>query len=725
MIGETTAVVQGLGQPEKVVTPSARPSWWSRLALGAIMLISIFMNFYQLGQNGFGNTYYAAGVRSMLDNWHNFFFVSYDPGGFVTIDKPPLGFWLQVASARIFGFTPFSVFLPQALAGVISVLLLYWLVRRHFGIVAGLLAALALALSPISVVTARNNTIDMTLVLVMLLAAWTTLRAAETGKLRWLLLTAVLIGLGFNIKMAEAYLVVPALALLYLLAAPKNWRVRILHLLLAGLVMVVISFSWITAVDLTPASQRPYVGSTQDNSELSLAIGYNGIERLIGGVLGGFGRRGDARPNFSTSGITRTTNGQSTGTGQNTPITGNGTGQFPPFSGAGTTADRTGSLPERFRGTGGFGGGAGGMFGTGTPGPLRLFNAALGGQISWLLPLALLSILALAWQSRLNFQENRRQQSLVLWGMWLLTTAIFFSVASFIHQYYLVTMAPAIAALFGIGLVVMWQDYRRPGWRGWLLPIALLATAAEQIHIISSDPAWGSWLIPVIAGLTILAALILIVVRLLPRVKLPTVFPMVGLCAGILAVMLVPAIWSAIPALNGITQNLPSAGPSGGFGSGFVAGNFGGITSTGRARDFAVGGFGGPGNATADTALIAYLEAHQGNTKFLVAVPSSMVADSIILATNKPVMAMGGFSGSDPILTVSSLKLLINDGTVHYFLLGGGGFGGGQSAVTSWITQSCQVVPSSQWQSSSTTSSGGSFGGFREASTLYYCASAK
>jgi len=189
--------------------------------------------------------------------------------------------------------------------------------------------------------------------------------------------------------------------------------------------------------------------------------------------------------------------------------------------------------------------------------------------------------------------------------------------------------------------------------------------------------------------------------------------------------MLVPAIWSAIPALNGITQNLPSAGPSGGQGGGFVAGNFGGISSTGRARDFAAGGFGGPGNATANTALIAYLEAHQGNTKFLVAVPSSMVADSIILATNKPVMAMGGFSGSDPILTVSSLKQLINDGTVHYFLLGGGGFGGGQSAVTSWITQSCQVVPSSQWQSSSTTSSGGSFGGFREASTLYYCASAK
>src|SRR3989442_4042851 len=184
----------------------ARSSLWHRLALGGIMLISIFMNFYQLGQNGFGNLYYAAGVRSMLDNLHNFLFVSFDPGGFVTLDNPPLGFWLQVFSAKIFGFTPFSVFLPQALAGVLSVLLLYHLVRRHFGVAAGLLAALALAISPISVLTNRNNTIDSTLVLVMLLGAWAVMRAAETSKLRWLLLTAALVRLGFNIKMLEAYL---------------------------------------------------------------------------------------------------------------------------------------------------------------------------------------------------------------------------------------------------------------------------------------------------------------------------------------------------------------------------------------------------------------------------------------------------------------------------------------------------------------------------------------
>src|SRR5438876_903977 len=245
-------------------TVQTRP--WHRVALGAILALAAFLDFFRLDREGLGNLYYATAVRSMLTSWHNFFFVSFDPGGFVSIDKPPLGFWLQAASAKIFGFTPFSIFLPQALAGVLSVLLLYYLVRRHFGVVAGLLAALALAISPISVLTNRNNTIDSTLVLVMLLGAWAVIRAAESGKLRWLLLCAVFVGLGFNIKMLEAYLVVPAYGLLYLLAAPRRIWVRIGQLALAALLMLTISLSWAVAVDLTTAASRPYVGSSQNNS---------------------------------------------------------------------------------------------------------------------------------------------------------------------------------------------------------------------------------------------------------------------------------------------------------------------------------------------------------------------------------------------------------------------------------------------------------------------------
>jgi len=652
------------------------PSWlWHRLALGGVMLISIFMNFYQLGRNGFGNLYYAAAIRSMLDNLHNFLYVSFDPGGFVSIDKPPLGFWLQAASAKIFGFTPFSIFLPQALAGVLSVLLLYYLVRRHFGVVAGLLAALALAISPISVLTNRNNTIDSTLVLVMLLGAWAVLRAAESGKLRWLLLCAVFVGLGFNIKMLEAYLVVPAYGLLYLLAAPRRIWVRIAHLAVAALLLLTISLSWAVAVDLTPAASRPYVGSSQDNSEISLALGYNGIQRL----LGQFGFRG----------------------GNSGSTSGNSTRQFPPVgTGSGTFnggnfpqpgAGGTGQPPQNLGNGGGGGGGSSGMFNTGNPGLLRLFNEPLAGQIVWLLPMALLGMLALAWQRRPRFREDRQQQSLILWGTWLLTMAVFFSVATFFHQYYLSTFAPAICALFGIGVVVMWQDYRRSGWRGWLLPLALLLTALEQIHIIVSDPSWGTWLIPLIAIPCALAAVILFAARLVPRLRHNVRVLAPALCLGLLALMLTSAVWSTIPVLANEASMLPIAGPSG----------------------QSAGGLGG--SSTTNTALIRYLQAHRGSAKYLVAVVSSNEADSIILETNQPVMALGGFSGSDPILTTTQLAALVKSGAVRFFLLngsGGAGPGGsGQSALITWIKQHSTVVSSSQWQSSSTSSISSGFGG--------------
>ncbi|MDQ6660791.1 MAG: glycosyltransferase family 39 protein [Chloroflexota bacterium] len=692
---------------------------WHQLMLGGIILISIFMNFFQLGQNGFGS-YYPAAVRSMMNNWHNFFFASYDPGGFVTIDKPPVGFWFQVASARLFGFTPFSVLLPQALAGVLSVLLLYYLVRRHFGVTAGLLAALALALSPISIVTNRNITIDSTLALTLLVGAWAVIRAAETGKLRWLLLSAVIVGIGFNIKMLEAYLVVPAFGLLYLLAAPKSIWKRVGHLVLAGLVLVIVSFSWVAVVDLTPASQRPYVGSTSDNSELSLAIGYNGIERLLGRFGGGFG--GGPRTNATN----RTGNTSGTGTSP-TP------GTPPPVGNGGSTNTGRNGAGRQQGGTGG--GGGGGLFDIGNPSPLRLFTQPLAGQIVWLLPLALLGMLALAWQRRPRLQSDRQQQSLVLWGAWLLTMGIFFSVAGFFHQYYMTEMAPAIAALFGIGLVTMWHDYRRSGWRGWLLPLALIATIAEQIYILTSYPAWGQILIPIMVVLCIVAVGILGSARIAPhiRVKAPKArFLLAALGIGVLALMLTPTVWAAIPVIQRGQGDVLVAGPT-------QTNGFGGNFAGGRNE-----------NATANSTLLRYLETHQGSTKFLVAVPSSNTADGLILATNKAVMALGGFSGSDPILTTNQLASLVAKGSVRFFLLnsfngrgqipaqildqipeqarnrlqGGSGFGGfgQQSTLTTWVTQHCTTVPTSQWQSSSTSSTtGGSFGPTRS-NQLYDCA---
>lgn len=206
---------------------------WHKVALGAMLAISVFLNFFALDKQDFFEYYYGAAVKSMLTSWHNFFFVSFDPGGFLAIDKPPLGFWIQALSARLFGFSTVSVLLPEAIAGVLAVALLFHLVRRIFGPLAGLIAALVLAVSPISVVTNRNNIVDSLLTLTLLLAVWAVSKATETGRLRWLCLCAVLVALGFNIKYLQAYMVIPALVLPYLLGASASWRKKFCQLALA------------------------------------------------------------------------------------------------------------------------------------------------------------------------------------------------------------------------------------------------------------------------------------------------------------------------------------------------------------------------------------------------------------------------------------------------------------------------------------------------------------
>ena len=646
------------------------PSLWSRIALGVIVLLSIFMNFFQLGENGYGNLYYASGIRSMTDSWHNFFFVSFDPGGFVTIDKPPVGFWLQALSAKIFGFTPFSIFLPQAVCGVLAVLLLYALIRRHFGVVAGLVAALVLAVTPISVVTNRNNTIDGTLAFVLLLAAWALIYAAETGKLRWLLLSACIVGVGFNIKMSEAYLLVPALGLTYLLCAPRKVWVRLVHLALALAVLLVISLSWAAIVDATPASQRPYVGSTQNNSEISLAFGYNGLNRIHISVPDTSGNRGSRS-----------------------------------------------------------GGGGGSNFS-----PLRLFSTSYGGQIAWLLPFALLAMLALAWQRRLNFQRDRQHLALILWGIWLLIMTIFFTLDASFHQYYLTVMAPGLSAMVGIGFVVMWRDFRNGGVRGWLLPIALLVTMITQIAILSTFPGWSSILSPLIGIVVVLAVVGLVVYRAFPI--LMAWLGIVALTVGVCGLLIAPTIWSAYSVFKNVESSVPVAGPTGRD----IYTTFGGIgipaqsdQSTGADKATrgasaiarAVSLFLGSGGLSTrnEASLITYLKRHQGHDTFLVATPSSSTADAIILDTNKPVMAMGGFGGSDPILTTTGLKALIAKGTVNYFLMNTpraidgsapAQYYSGRNPLSAWIAAYCEAVPQSKWTKQQTEASA-----MRVA--LYYC----
>jgi 4-amino-4-deoxy-L-arabinose transferase-like glycosyltransferase len=222
-----------------------------------------------------------AGVRSMTVSWHNFFFNAFDPSGFVSLDKPPVAFWLQTASAKLFGFGTFSVLLPQVLAGLAAILMLYALVRRHFGIGAGLLAALFLAANPIIVAVDRSNSTESWLVLTLLLAAGALSRAVETGRARFLLLAAALVGVAFNVKMLVAFGVVPAFALVWLIGAQTTLRRRFGQLVQAGAVLCAVSLSWSLAYDLTPAQGRPFVDSTSGNSMFELIVGENFIKRFV------------------------------------------------------------------------------------------------------------------------------------------------------------------------------------------------------------------------------------------------------------------------------------------------------------------------------------------------------------------------------------------------------------------------------------------------------------
>src|SRR5215207_5249787 len=431
---------------EEARTLAARPSW-QRLALTAILILSTFLNLFRITQEVWGNPYYAVGVKSMLTSWSNFFFVSFD-AGFVTVDKPPLGLWLQAASAYLFGFHGWALLLPQALAGVLSVALIYYLVRRTFGPVAGLLSALALAVTPISVVVQCNNVMDALLILLLLLAAWAFIVAAERGSLKWLLLGAAIVGLGFNVKMLQAFLVLPAFYLLYLLAARTTWR-RLWHLAAATLVLLVVSLSWAVAVDLIPAEERPYVGSSPDDSVLGLVLGYNGFDRLLGISSGSGGE----------------------------------------------------SIPA-----GAPGGPRGGAMELGDPGLFRLLNGRLAGQASWFLPLAAVGLLAASRQLRPRLPLDQLHAGLVLWGTWFITVAAYLSVAAGGHRYYTVMLAPAVAALVGIGTTALWKDYRSPGWRGWLMPLVLVGMAAVQSYILWDYEGWPLWLAPAISGLCLIVA---------------------------------------------------------------------------------------------------------------------------------------------------------------------------------------------------------------------------
>ncbi|OWA33106.1 hypothetical protein B9G55_23410 [Saccharibacillus sp. O16] len=607
--------------------------------------IALTLSLMNISKSGNLNGYYTAAVTSMSQSLHNFFFNSFDPGGFISIDKPPVAFWLQTISVKLFGLHAWSLALPSALALAGSVVLLYLIVRSTFGLAAARFAALFLALTPIAVAVSRTNNVDSVLVFFLVLAAYVLNRAVQSGRIGQLCLAFALVGVGFNTKMMQAYLVLPAFYLFVLIARRLSWRETFKQLAAATAVLIVVSLSWAVAVDSRPADQRPYVGSTQHNSVLELALGYNGIGRLTGNLSGSLSsilEQSKINRQEATLGPVNMP-GMDQGLAEESGL---------PDSDIGKPAE-----PRGFKTAGASSGMMNSSGEDGPPGWLRLLDVKLAGQISWLLPFALFGAVML-WLRR-----PERRADILLWIGWLLPMVVVFSMAGYFHRYYLITLAPGIAALAGAALAELCRS-PKPGWLlpGWAIAFG---TAAY----IAYDDGYTAIAIAALAG----GALALPLLRLRWAAA-----PKAALALGLAALMAAPTWWSLTPGLYGGSARQPYASPH-------LAD---GVSSWSQDAE--------PLNSS----LVQYMERHREGAKYLAAMPSSNSgAAALIIQTGEPVLAWGGFKGVDPALGIEGLKRKIEDGEVRYVLLEGkhNAF----DPITIWAKAYGKPVPESEWNANS------------------------
>jgi 4-amino-4-deoxy-L-arabinose transferase-like glycosyltransferase len=586
---------------------------WERPALVALLVGTGVLYLWGLGASGWANSFYSAAAQAGSESWRAFFFGSSDAANSMTVDKTPLSLWPMALSVRIFGLSSWSLLVPQALEGVAAVGLLYATVRRTTGsTAAGLLAGMVLATTPVAVLMFRFDNPDALLTLLLVGSAYAALRAVEsmTHPVRWLALAGALVGLAFLTKMLQAFLVIPALGLVYLLFAHTSFLKRLGHLLVGLGAMLASAGWWVAIVSLWPASSRPYIGGSQDNSILELTLGYNGFGRLTGNEVGSVGG----------------------------------------------------------------GGGNGGMWGE--TGLGRLLSDEIGGQVGWLLPTALLLLVAGLWFTRRAARTDLVRASLVIWGGWLVVTAVTFSfMAGIFHAYYTVALAPAIGALIGTGASLLWQ-HRTSLVASGVASAAVSLTTVLSFFLLGRTPDYLPWLrwVVLFAGLVI--ALAVAGLGRLPR-RLAG-----GLAAAALMVTLAgPTAYAVETAATPHTGSIPSAGPAttGGFG-GMPTGTppttqrQGGAPTGGAPTG---GGAGGLLNGSESTDTItALLQEDAAQYTWVAAAVGSNSASGYQLASEEPVMAIGGFNGSDPSPTLAQFQSYVAAGEIHYFIAGGG-FGGG------------------------------------------------
>jgi 4-amino-4-deoxy-L-arabinose transferase-like glycosyltransferase len=527
------------------------------VALAAVLALSAVLNVNHLARNRYGNTFYSAAIHSMLRSWHSFFFISFDPGGLITVDKPPLGLWAQGASAALFGFHPLSLLLPEAIMGVLTVAALYWVVTPRFGPAAGVASALALAVYPSFVAISRENGVDVVLILLMTLACGVGLRAIETGRLRTLLGCAALVGLAFNAKTLAAFLVVPGLALGYLACAPGSLARRCAHLTAAAAALALVCASWSAVVELTPASQRPFVGGSVDNTEYDLTFGYNGFGRVEGQV-GGPGQIPILAKHGSLGHIEREAlRARRAGAGTR----GGAAGRRP----AGPIAVAPAIAPHARRPSKYLPGGRARYptaFG-GPIGPLRLLDRELGDQAGWMLPFALLGLVALAlWTLQAPAAEDRalrpprfdrrRLAALLVLGGWFLVEAVVLSFSKgIVHPYYVSALGPGAAAMVGGGAVAFVAPGALRSARLGLLSLAVAGTVAAQLRLLGYDH-YMRWFWPV---LIVGAALGLVAILAFRRWRRQALALTLGL------LLLAPAAYAATTWRFAAEGTFPVAGP--------------------------------------------------------------------------------------------------------------------------------------------------------------------
>ena len=629
---------------------------WVRPSVMLLLAVTAVLYLWNLEATGYGNSFYAAAIQAGTKDWTALLFGSLDAGNAITVDKPPAALWIPALAGRIFGFSALSMLIPQALMGVAAVGLLYLTVKRVSGPAAGLLAGGALALTPVAALMFRFNNPDALLTMCLVLAAYLTTRAIEKAGWKWLAAAGAVIGLAFLTKMLQGFLIVPGLALAYLWAAPATLSRRLLHLMGAAAGIVVVAGSYLVLFQLTPASARPYMAGSDTNRVLELTFGYTGLGRITG-------------------------------------------------SGGGMPGGNPGGAP------GGAAGGPGGNgnvgFG-GAAGITRMFGTSFGGEVSWLLPAALILLVAGLWFTRREARTSATRAALLLWGGWLAVTAGIFSFMSgTVHPYYAVALAPAVAALVGIGAVELWRG--RAYWPARIiLAGTVLASSAWTAVLLARDPAWlpGLRFIAVAAGVLAAAALLLRVDGLaaLPhRLRRTATAGVVILC--LLAGGLGPTAWTVATAAQPHSGSIPTSGPTvsamaGGLGAAATragrtprdsgatpAAGPGAAPAGGVAAPAAPGGTGGPGSETASTELTTLLKA--SGAKWSAIVSGATQAASLELATGTSVIALGGWNGGDPYPTLAQFQAMVGRGEIGYFIAGGmGGMGGGRggnSEVAAWV----------------------------------------